>query len=84
MTRIHQEDPINRMERIFYKVNSRGIVYLVDPATSSVYTYDLSDPTEIGKIVWSNPTAEPTIQFLENYMEILTQKRDLKAATPSQ
>lgn len=74
------------MERIFYKVNCRGMVYLVDPMTSNAYTYDLSDPTEIGTIVWPNPAAEPTIQFLENYMEILTQKRDLVsavAATPS-
>lgn len=72
------------MERIFYKVNVGGIVYLVDPATSNAYTYDLSDPTEIGKIVWPSPTADPTIQFRENYMEILTQKRDLVAVATSQ
>ena len=62
------------MERIYYKVNVKGIVYLVDPATSVAYTYDLSDPTEIGKIVWTSPSVEPTIEYVENYMEVLTHK----------
>ena len=70
------------MERIFYKVNVRGIVYLISPATSKVYTYDLSDPTEIGKMVWTNQTSEPTIEFMENYMDVLTQK--LESATAGQ
>lgn len=62
------------MERIFYKVNVRGIVYLVDPATSKAYTYDLSDPTEIGKLLWNDPKADPAIEFLDNYMDILAHK----------
>ena len=70
------------MDRIFYKVNVRGIVYLINPATSKVYTYDLSDPTEIGKMIWTHPKADPTIEFLDNYMDVLTQK--LESATAGQ
>jgi hypothetical protein len=62
------------MDQLFYKVSVRGIVYLINPVTSKVYTYDLSDPTEIGKMIWTNPKAEPTIEFLDNYMDVLTHK----------
>jgi len=65
------------MEQTFYKLDIQGIVYLVDPATSNAYTYDLSSPTLVGKILWTNPKVVPTIELLPNWKEILTAKRDL-------
>ena len=59
------------MERTFYKLEIQGIVYLVDPLTSKAYTYDLSNPTEIGKILWSDPKTPPQIELLENWVSIL-------------
>jgi hypothetical protein len=68
------------MERTFYKLDVQGIVYLVDPATSKAYTYDLSNPTEIGKIVWTNPNTPPAIELLENWATILQAKVDAQKA----
>jgi len=68
------------MERTFYKLNIRGIVYLVDPATSKAYTYDLSDPTEIGQVLWTDLKQDPQIELLSTYASILAAKLD-KAAT---
>jgi len=68
------------MERTFYKLDVQGIVYLVDPATSKAYTYDLSNPTEIGKIVWTNPNTPPAIELLENWAAILQAKVDAQKA----
>ena len=62
------------MERTFYKLDIQGIVYLVDPVTSKAYTYDLSNPTEIGKILWSDPKATPQIELLANWASILQAK----------
>ncbi len=62
------------MERTFYKLDIQGIVYLVDPVTSKAYTYDLSNPTEIGKILWSDPKATPQLELLENWASILQAK----------
>ena len=62
------------MERVFYKVDIQGIVYLVDPTNSKVYTYDLSNPTEIGKIVWTDPKLNPQIELLDNWTSILQAK----------
>jgi hypothetical protein len=64
------------MEIILYKVVVKGIVYLVDPATSVAYTYDTAFPTELGKIVWTSPNDEPTIDFLDDYMVVLQHKLD--------
>lgn len=64
------------MERILYKVVVKGIVYLVDPATSVAYTYDTAFPTELGKIVWTSPNDEPTIEFIDDYMVVLQHKLD--------
>jgi len=64
------------MEVILYKVVVKGIVYLVDPATSVAYTYDLAIPTELGKIVWTSPNDEPTIDFIDDYMVVLQHKLD--------
>ena len=62
------------MEQTMYKLNIQGIVYLVDPATSKAYTYDLSDPIEIGKIAWDDPKKEPHIDLLPSWRSILQAK----------
>ena len=62
------------MERTFYKLDIQGIVYLVDPVSSKAYTYDLSSPTEIGKIIWKSPKESPQIELLENWTSILQSK----------
>ena len=69
------------MERTFYKLNIRGIVYLVDPATSKAYTYDLSDPTEIGHVLWTDSKQDPQIELLPTWADILKAKLD-KGAGP--
>jgi hypothetical protein len=63
-----------KMERTFYKLDIQGIVYLVDPATAKAYTYDLADPTEIGKVVWVDMKSNPTIELLPTWKEILAAK----------
>jgi hypothetical protein len=60
--------------RTFYKLDIQGIVYLVDPATSRAYTYDLDDPTEIGTISWKDPKADPTIALIPNWLAVMTHK----------
>lgn len=60
----------------FYKLDIQGIVYLVDPNTAKAYTYDLKKPTEIGKVIWKDPKAPPTIELLPNWKEILASKFD--------
>jgi hypothetical protein len=73
------------MERTFYKLNIRGIVYLVDPATSKAYTYDLSDPTEIGQVLWTDAKQDPQIELLSDWQAILKAKLDkaVAAAPPA-
>ena len=63
-----------KMERTFYKLDIQGIVYLVDPATAKAYTYDLAEPTEIGKVVWTDMKSNPTIELLPTWKEILAAK----------
>lgn len=62
------------MERTFYKLDIQGIVYLVDPTTATAYTYDLTDPTEIGKIVWSDPKEQSRIELRTDWEATLTAK----------
>ena len=69
------------MERTFYKLDIQGIVYLVDPATATAYTYDLADPTEIGKIVWSDPKAPARIELRADWEAILAAKVNGSAPT---
>lgn len=69
------------MERTFYKLDIQGIVYLVDPATATAYTYDLADPTEIGKIVWSDPKAPARIELRAGWEAILAAKVNGPAPT---
>jgi len=68
------------MERTFYKLNIQGIVYLVDPATAKAYTYDLSDPTEIGQVIWTDSKQDPQIALLPDWQTILQAKLDALAA----
>jgi hypothetical protein len=64
------------MERTFYKLDIQGIVYLVDPSTAKAYTYDVANPTEIGRIIWMDLKADPTISLLPDWKEILKAKID--------
>ena len=61
-------------QRTFYKLDVQGIVYLIDPATSIAYTYDLADPTEIGRLVWTDPTEKPTLQLHPDWNAIMAAK----------
>lgn len=62
------------LNRTFYKLDIQGIVYLIDPATSIAYTYDLEHPTEIGRLQWSDPTAKPTLQLRPDWEAIMSAK----------
>ena len=55
------------VERIFYKLDIQGIVYLVDPATGKAHTYDLTHPTEIGQVIWSDAKAQPRIRLHDDW-----------------
>jgi hypothetical protein len=68
------------METTLYKLNIDGIVYLVDPITSKAYTYDTTDLTEIGRVLWTDPKQPPKIALLEDWAAILAAKLDKKAA----
>lgn len=54
-------------ERVFYKLDIQGIVYLVDPATGKAHTYDLTHPTEIGQVIWSDAKAQPRIRLHDDW-----------------
>ena len=60
---------------IMYKLEIQGIVYLVDPATTEVYTYDLTNPTKIGHVIWPDASKPPKIELLENWQSILEAKK---------
>lgn len=62
------------MNRTFYKLDIQGIVYLVDPVTSTAYTYDLVEPTEIGKVIWTDMKAEPRIELRADWQAVLSAK----------
>jgi hypothetical protein len=62
------------MDRVFYKLDIRGIVYLVDTVTTFAYTYDLSNPTKVGKVIWTDSSKPPTIEFLPNIGDIMAKK----------
>ena len=69
------------MDRVFYKLDIRGIVYLVDTVTTFAYTYDLSNPTKVGKVIWTDSSKPPTIEFLPNIADIMAKKVTEMAAT---
>ena len=58
-----------------YKMDIQGIVYLVDPATSVAYTYDLADPTPIGTLQWTSATATPRIALYADWAARLAAKK---------
>jgi hypothetical protein len=58
-----------------YKLNCGGIVYLVDPKTARAYTYDVTNPTPIGHIVWNDPKTLPWIDLDESWQTTLETKR---------
>jgi hypothetical protein len=60
--------------RTFYKLDVQGIVYLIDPATSIAYTYDLTAPTEIGRLQWTDPAEKPTLQLRSDWEAIMAAK----------
>ncbi len=62
------------MEQTYYKLSIGGIVYLVDPVTSTAYTYDMKKPTAIGTVVWSDPKSEPRINLYDNWQQIMAEK----------
>ena len=62
------------MERTFYKLDIGGIVYLVDPATAVAYTYDLAAPTEVGRVIWTDPKAAPHLERAADWNTIMTAK----------
>lgn len=75
------------MERTFYKLDIGGIVYLVDPATAVAYTYDLTAPTEIGRVVWTDPKVPPRLERVAEWKSILAAKlaaSGFTAPTPAQ
>jgi hypothetical protein len=58
----------------FYKLSIQGIVYLVDPVTSTAYTYDLKAPTAVGTVIWADPKAEPRIELNSDWKDTLAAK----------
>ena len=68
------------MDRTFYKLDIQGIVYLIDPATTKAYTYDLANPTEVGTLVWKDPKAPPSIELKSDWLSILTAKLEAQPA----
>lgn len=64
--------------RTFYKMDVQGIVYLVDPATAIAHTYDLTDPTPVGTVQWTDVNATPRITLYADWAARLDAK--LKAS----
>lgn len=62
----------------YYKLDVQGIVYLVNPTNSIAYTYDIESPTEIGRVVWTDPSKSPSMELLPTWREIMTTKRSEK------
>jgi len=61
----------------YYKLEIQGIVYLVDPVTTAAYTYDLTNPTMIGHVIWPDASRVPHINLVDGWASILEQKRAL-------
>ena len=59
------------MECKYYKLEIQGIVYLVDPSTTLAYTYDLTNPTQIGQVIWNDSRLNPTIQLRADWSSVL-------------
>jgi len=61
-------------ERTYYKLDIGGIVYLIDPTTAIAYTYDLTDPTEIGKVIWTDPKLAPRLELRSDWTSVMAAK----------
>ncbi len=64
----------NTMATTFYKLDVEGIVYLVDTTTADAYTYDMTSPTRIGRIIWTDVKEPPRIELLPDWEAIMTAK----------
>jgi len=64
------------MDEVFYKLEIHGIVYLVNTKTMTAHLYDVTSPTEIGKVIWDSIQEKPSIAFHSNWKQILQQKFD--------
>ncbi len=58
----------------YYKMEIGGIVYLVDPVTTMAYTYDLTAPTQIGTVTWTDPKAAPQLTLRPDWQTVLAAK----------
>lgn len=59
-------------ERTFCKMEIGGIVYLVEPATLYVYTYDKESPTRIGDLAYEGGKAR--VELLDDWRDIMASK----------
>ncbi len=71
---------MNGPTHTFYKLDIQGIVYLVDPATAAAYTYDLTNPTQIGQVIWTAPKEAPRIELRKDWQEVINAKLATVAA----
>jgi hypothetical protein len=67
----------------FYKLEIQGIVYLVDPVTTIAHTYDLTNPTPIGRLLWSSPAELPRISLFDDWEARLAAKKMTWAGYPN-
>jgi hypothetical protein len=81
VTQLRRWQTTTMSERVFYKLEIQGIVYLVDPKTTLAYLYDNADPTLIGKVIWTDNKASPQIELLPDWQEIQARKLAATAAT---
>lgn len=58
----------------YYKLDVQGMVYLIHSQTADAYTYDLSNPVKIGKIIWENTKGEPILQLQGDWQSVLHNK----------
>jgi hypothetical protein len=73
---------MEKQQRTYYKLVIGGITYLVDPATSLAYTYDLSAPTQIGTVHWTDPKEQPMITLRNDWADVMAQKLAADTAAP--
>jgi hypothetical protein len=69
---------------MLYKLEIQGIVFLVDPNTTDAYTYDLTNPTKIGHVIWTNASEPPQIQLVDDWSAILQAKLTGQPPTQTQ
>jgi hypothetical protein len=67
----------------YYKLEISGIVYLVDPATTLAYTYDLVEPIQIGTVIWTDPKGAPQLSLRPDWDTVLAAKLATPAPSPA-